>query len=127
VNVSPNSKNKNKQDKRPFKRGTRAARPKKFFTKSNKLTHNTQDCFFKDPNKKVEFLRRQLKPEAANHLENPSNNDNDSDSDDDEDKAIDYIMDGFFRETLSQTYLDNIKKITLCECPEEGEERHSCR
>ena len=35
------------------------------------------------------------------------------------DKAIDYIMDGFFRETLSQIYLDNIKKITLCECPEE--------
>jgi hypothetical protein len=35
------------------------------------------------------------------------------------DKAINYIMDGFFRETLSQTYLDNIKRITLCECPEE--------
>ena len=35
------------------------------------------------------------------------------------DKAIDYIMDGSFRETLSQNYLDNIKRITLCECPEE--------
>jgi hypothetical protein len=77
VNVTPNSSDKNKQDKRPFKRGHDC-------TKSNKLTHNTQDCFFNDPNKKVEFLRRQLKPEAANHLENPSSNDNYSDSDNDE-------------------------------------------